>query len=302
MTASLPPEVDRVAVLGDIGGQATVFHHVLRDLGADPATHALPARLAVVQVGDLVRAGAGPGLDNDACVALAGQAAAANPGRWIQLFGNHDLALLGGPTKPDWPGLPSANPATIDHLHRWWARREAVLAVGLRCREYGDVLITHAGLTRGRWRALGAPATATEAAHLINDDVGQPVHHVIRGGRLTGTDSGPDAAGADVIWAEVANELYQPWLTAADMPFTQIHGHATPWNWPTNDWWPDTPADVRHATTIDHATRRTTTTHLARGNQSDRVAICVDWTLGNQPTTTCWPLLTLTPSAWPCWL
>jgi hypothetical protein len=295
MTAPLAPAAQRIAVLGDIGGHATVFRQALLGLGADPATLTLPPGLAVIQVGDVVRAGAGPGLDNDACVTLAADAADANPGRWVQLFGNHDLALLGGPTKPDWTTPPPASPVTVERLRRWWDRREAHLAIALHCREHGDVLVTHAGLTRGRWLALGAPATAAEAATLINLDVGRPVHTVITGGRLTGTDAGPDAAGADVAWAEVANELYQPWLAAGDLPFTQIHGHATPWNWPTGNWWPDTPADVREATTVDHAVRRTVT-RLGRGGQEDRVAASVDWTLGNQPTTAGWPLLTLTPT------
>jgi hypothetical protein len=36
-------------------------------------------------------------------------------------------------------------------LRSWWTGGALRLAVAIRAEEYGDVLITHAGLTRGRW-------------------------------------------------------------------------------------------------------------------------------------------------------
>jgi len=188
---------------------------------------------------------------------------------------------------------PPRHPATHERLHTWWQHRHALLAVGLRSRELADILITHAGLTRGRWQAIGAPPTATAAADLLNRDVGQPVARVIRGGSLTGTNPGADAAAADVTWAEVIDELYQPWLAAGDMPVNQIHGHAAPWNWSTQDWWPTTTPRLQAATTVDQANRRTTTV-LARTGREERVAISVDWMLGEAPSSADWPLLALT--------
>jgi hypothetical protein len=281
------PRVERVAVIGDIGGQAAAFRDTLHALGADPTTLTLPPGLAVIQVGDLVRAGAGPGLDNDACVDLATRAIRANPGRWTQLFGNHDLALIGGPAKPDWPGLPLAHADTIERLRPWWTDHTALLATALACREHGQVLLTHAGLTRIRWQHLGQPTTASDAARLINRDLDHPVPDVIVGGALTGTQPA-SPPGPDVAWAAVNTELYQPWLDAGDMPFTQIHGHAAPWNWTANTWWPDTPPAIRAATTTDPAARRTTTRLTPGGH----LAISVDPNLGNHPARH-WPPLTL---------
>ncbi len=286
------PGIQRAAIIGDIGGQATVFQHVMSDLGADPDTLALPAGLAAVQVGDLVRAGVGTGLDNDACVRLAARAAAANPGRWVQLWGNHDLAVLGGPCKPSWLAAPQVTSATRERLRRWWEHRHALLAIGLRSRELGDVLVSHAGLTRGRWQAIAGPRTPAAAADLLNRDVGQPVARVIHGGSLTGTDPGADAAGADVTWAEVVEELYRPWLAAGDMPFNQIHGHAAPWNWSTQDWWPTMTQELRAATTVDPATRRTTI-FLTDSPCEQRLAVSVDWMLGDAPASGTWPPLTV---------
>lgn len=281
-----PSEVGRVAVLGDIGGQIGVFERAMASLEVD-ASGRLPADLMVVQVGDLVRVG-GHGLDNASCVAAASRYWAANPGRWVQLLGNHDIALLGGPRRPSWPGPSTEDAAVAKTLHRWWSERHVLLAIALRTRELGHVLISHAGLTRGRWLRLGGPTDPDTAADLINAEVGRPIKEVIRGGILTGVTT----ETADVTWAEVITELYAPWLAADDAPFTQVHGHAAPWNWTTGEWWPDATPAVRAATHVDPAVRRTTTRLGPR--QGSPLAVGVDWMLGDQPVANAWPLLTLT--------
>lgn len=172
-------------------------------------------------------------------------------------------------------------------MKRWWDEGQAQLALAVRCQEHGDVLITHAGLTRGQWRRLGSPPEPFAAANLLNADVGKPVNEVIHGGALADIDAGPDAERADVTWAEVIDELYGPWLAAGDAPFSQIHGHASPWNWITGTWWPTATPSVRAATAVDTAARRTTT-YLG-----PKLATTVDWTLGSQPSSRVWPLLIL---------
>ena len=286
-----PPTVRRVAVVGDIGGQLAVLQRVLADLGADPNSGRLPYDLAVIQVGDLVRVG-GHGLDNAGCVTTAARHWAANPGRWVQLLGNHDMALIGGPRRASWPGPDSADAGAGVVLQRWWDDRQARLAVAVSSRELGDVLITHAGLTRGRWLRQGAPPDPYAAAAMVDADVGAPINQVIKGGALTGVDAGPDAERADVTWAEVIDELYAPWLSASDAPFTQIHGHASPWNWSTGRWWPAVTPAVRAATTVDPEARRTTA-RLATIDEGP-LAVGVDWMLGDVPTASTWPPLILT--------
>ena len=286
----LPFQVRRVAVLGDIGGQLGVLDAVIAELGADPSGR-LPADLAVVQVGDLTRVG-GRGLDNAGCVAAAAGYRSANPGRWLQLLGNHDVALLGGPRRSSWREPSTEDDGVAAVLQRWWSEHLVQLAFAVRTRELGDVLITHAGLTRGRWRRLGSPPDPFAAAASINDDVGRPIGEVIHGGALTGISAGPDAEAADVTWAEVITELYVPWLDAGDAPFSQVHGHAAPWNWTTDSWWPDATSAVRAATRVDRAVRRTTI-RLGRGEGSPQ-AVGVDWMLGDEPASATWPLLTLT--------
>jgi hypothetical protein len=286
---SLAVSVRRVAVVGDIGGQFGVLRRILADLGADSEDR-LPPDLAVVQVGDLTRVG-GRDLDNAGCLALAGAARAANPGRWVQLAGNHDMALLGGPRRPSWPAPDAGDAAPASVLRSWWTGGVLRLAVALSTEAYGNVLITHAGLSRGRWLRLGAPGDAFEAARLINLDVGSAVDEAVRGGALTGVDSGPNAERTDVTWAEVLTELYEPWLAAGDAPFIQIHGHAAPWNWARDGWWPEASPAIRRATEVDRRTRRTTTRLTSQVDGP--VAVSVDWMLGDQPTTQTWPLLAL---------
>ncbi len=82
--------------------------------------------------------------------------------------------------------------------------------------------------------------------------------------------------------------MYGPWLAAGDAPFPQIHGHASPWNWAEDAWWPTATPAIRAATSVDTAARRTTT------RLGSKLATSVDWTLGNESSSQVWPLLTLT--------
>jgi Calcineurin-like phosphoesterase len=47
----------RVAVIGDVGGQASELHRALAGLGADDETLELSSDLMVIQLGDLVHRG-----------------------------------------------------------------------------------------------------------------------------------------------------------------------------------------------------------------------------------------------------
>lgn len=95
-----------------------------------------------------------------------------------------------------------------------------------------------------------------------------------------------------MTWAEVIEELYGPWLAAGDAAFTQIHGHASPWNWASDGWWPAATPAVRAATTVDRIRRRTVT-RLGPEERSP-VAVSTDWMLGDQAATDTWPVLVLT--------
>ena len=154
----------------------------------------------------------------------------------------------------------------------------------LRAEELEHVLVTHAGLTRGRWLAMGSPSRPDAAAREINAVMSRPVPDALRAGRLVGAQD----ELADVTWAEVNKELYEPWIAHRDAPFSQVHGQASPFDWSARDWWPDASPRVREATRVDRPARRTTTA-LAKS----RVAVSTDWRLGAEPPRGFWPLLRL---------
>jgi hypothetical protein len=272
-----------VVVVGDVGGHPDVLRACVAAAGGDAASLWLPENVQLVQVGDLVRCSAAATLDNDACVRLAAEGLRVNGDRWVQLAGNHDLALLGGPARPEWAVDGVADTSTIATLRGLWQDGRLRLAVALDTEEYGPVLVTHAGLTRARWLALGAPEGAPAAAEAVNTDVGGPVPDITRAGALV--DGTVDEL-ADVTWAEVNAELYDPWLAAGDVPFTQVHGHASPVDWATGRWWPAASPAIRSATAVDPERRRTVI-RLGR----ERVAIGVDWRLGDRSPGRIWPLL-----------
>lgn len=282
-------------VLGDIGGHHSVLMRSLEGLGVDSTTLKMPADLVVVQLGDLVRVSDSPHLDSLSCVLTAERLMRVNPGQWVQLIGNHDAALLGGPRRATWRRPEADDDRDVEAaavIRDWWQSGSCRMAQGLVTREFGAVLLTHGGLTRMRWQAIGAHQDPRVAAEHLNRDVSRPPEEVFSAGLLVDPDAG--VGDPDVTWAEVGREFYEPWIFSGDMPFSQIHGHASPWNWQTNEWWPSVSEAVRSATQVQSAVRRTLTRASGHGGAEDRVLVSADWNLGEIPTDSHWPLLHLT--------
>lgn len=158
------------------------------------------------------------------------------------------------------------------------------LRLATTARHHGeDVLVTHAGMTPGTWDRLGQPSDPHTTADLINEDVGADLSVVSRPGRLV---TGPPRPDADTSWAEVNLENYATWLHRGSMPFSQLHGHASPFRWAQDAWWPEAPEGVRRATSVDQATR-TSTMYVGQ-----RFLHSVDWVLEEGPIEGSWPLIT----------
>lgn len=278
----------RVAIIGDIGGHVSVLHKALAQLGVNPVSLVIPDGLSIVQVGDLARLREEQTFASDECVALADKMLLANPARWIQLFGNHEAAALGGPRMAGW-GNAELSPRSLAILQSWWQNGRSQLSVGVRVDGREEYLVTHAGLTRGKWIELGSP-NLSHAVRLINADVEQDVPEVLRAGKLVYGEVTPSPS---VVWAEVNAEMYMPWLRSHVIPFHQIHGHASPWRWATNEWWPDTPPAVRDACLVDCENHREVTTLGQLPNGKAATAIGVDWGLEATAPETIWPILML---------
>ena len=275
-----------ILVLGDIGGRVELLQSVLIRLGIRDGQ--MPPTLVVLQVGDLARAGDPPGCDSFQCLDIADRLMASYPNQWLQLFGNHDLALIGGSRRVTWPPASNDNPRAAAIVDRWWEAASAKLAFSATDPVGRPALVTHAGMTVDRWQALGEPSDAAHCADLINRDVGGDLVDILSPGSLVLGSGATGQRPLDVVWPEVVHELDAPWIQLGAMPFDQVHGHASPWNWSTETWWPGTPQSVQRATEISAVERRTVTKvadgHSLTGIDVSPAPVGSEWT---------WPLLVL---------
>jgi len=233
-----------IAVFGDVQGHLHAFVRGLEAVGVDCATATLPSGLTVIQVGDLIHKGP----DSEAVVGLAGRLLQANPGRYVQLVGNHEGQYLGGPVF--WPDL--IGDAAAVEVAEWYVERRCGVATAA---VIGDrpTLVTHGGLTPAKWELIGRPQDPADAAALLNEEFWtDPAHSLLPGAMLRGETTPPGVA-----WPEPVTELYLPWLEHGAPPFAQIHGHASPFGWHNGRWWRGVPRRLRSLMTGDTDARHT---------------------------------------------
>ncbi len=217
-----PPH--RIAVVGDVDGHAWMLRRCLQDSGCDTATGTVPDDLVIVQVGDLVHTGP----DSAGVVALVDRIMTTSPDQWIQLVGNHEAQEgLGG---PEFWHETLAGALRAD-LRRWVDSGRARLAVALDTVEFGPVLVTHAGLTRQKWVAIGRPDDPAVAAATLNDELAADPVLAFAAGELLGIKP---RLPVGVAWAS-PRELLQSW-DMEQLPFSQVHGHASPRRWTSGTW------------------------------------------------------------------
>ncbi len=222
-----PPH--RIAVIGDVGGHAWMLRRCLQELDADTSTGAVPDDLVIVQVGDLVHRGP----DSSGVVALVDRMMTGSPGQWVQLIGNHEAQEgLGG---PDFWHEAVTDSVRAD-LRRWVDTDCARLAVALDTVEYGPVLVTHAGLTRQKWLAIGRPDSPDDAATILNKEFAADPGLAFAAGEMLGVKP---RLPVGVAWAS-PRELLGSW-DMEQLPFSQVHGHASPRRWSSGTWAPGLP-------------------------------------------------------------
>ncbi|RJL24015.1 metallophosphoesterase [Bailinhaonella thermotolerans] len=247
--------MSRVAVIGDVGGHADQLDDLLARLGARTSGGhlALPDDLIVVQVGDLVHKGPHSRRVLRAVDAFLRR----QPGRWIQLLGNHESLYLDGAPAFTWPGQDTLDGEDAALLRRWWDRGLLHAAAAVHGRDGQDALITHAGLTQMFWwNHLRGTASAATAARRLNAMARRGEPALWRYGLMMGRPLTPDAGP---IWAEAGHEVILPWtvlLEEEDVapPFHQVFGHSCPYDWHTGRW--RLPGDIRHYVSADERRRR----------------------------------------------
>lgn len=227
----------KVAIFGDTGGHYRALRQGLDALGVNGAR--IPSDLTVIHLGDLVHRGP----NSDAVVLLVNNLMEENPGRWIQILGNHE-AMHVGLAKPFFPC--SCSSETIETLQQWWANGSMVAAAGVLSvapRRWttgnrpldqeslvSNLLCVHGGLTHEFWRdELDSPATVEEtvmALSVLPDSV------LRREGLMT---AGVEQAPVGPFWATATEETLASWL-GHDMPFSQVVGHTAPYIHELNKW------------------------------------------------------------------
>jgi hypothetical protein len=222
MASLTPPH--RIAVIGDVGGHAWALRRCLQEIGADTTSGTIPDDLLIIQVGDLVHRGP----DSAGVVALVDRMMSASADQWVQLIGNHEAQEgLGGPDF--WH--ESLSPGLRSDLRRWVDSGRARLAVGLDTVEYGPVLVTHAGLTRHKWVAIGRPEEPDSAAAILNKEFANDPGLAFAAGEMLGVKP---RLPVGVAWAS-PRELLTSW-DMEHLPFSQVHGHASPRRWSSDTW------------------------------------------------------------------
>jgi len=285
---------NRVVILGDVGGQLGTFRRCLAGIGIDPDAPVVPADMTLIQVGDVTRrVDPADALDSVGCARLSDRLLRENPGRYVQLLGNHDVALLSGAAHPDAWRLDAEAAAIVT---AWWDERLCALATVVSDANGRDVLVTHAGLTFDYWDALGRPDSPHTVAATLNAEIGRPdgAGESERPGRLV---TGEVRLDACTSWAELTLELLPRWLDADSVPFGQIHGHAGPYRWDQGEWWPEVSDAIRAVTVLDYDVQRSRTTVGVLPDGSAAVFESVDWMLGDTPRDDAWPLLSLAAPA-----
>lgn len=194
--------VDRVAVIGDVGGHADDLERVLDELGCDPETGVMPEGLTVVQAGDLVDRGP----ESLRALLIAARMWRANPRRWVQILGNHEDYYRDDAHRVlprSWNLLDETGVVTLRALvDTPMFRRAAAIEI-----DGETLLVTHATLGRPEWEALGAPATAVAARDAI--------------------DALEPEAYRELLHVKGRLQLAS-WTDGGVVPFGQVFGHFTP--------------------------------------------------------------------------
>lgn len=236
--------VHTVHVFGDTGGHFAPFIQGLKAIGVDVENSIIPENITIIHLGDLIHKGA----YSNELVIYVNQLIENNPGRWIQLFGNHEFQHIKG-APYFWRCDCDTNTKAL--LRKWYREGKAKPSHFLNQPftfnvpkslhfdetdfESKGILFSHAGLTANFFSEIGSPVDAESASNAINN---LPVDVVTQPGiMLTGQQwmmPGP-------AWALSTAEVFNSWiLNKRTPPFHQVHGHSPAFNWQRNEWWAGT--------------------------------------------------------------
>lgn len=240
----------RIAIFGDVSGHLNPFLDGLETVGVKPDVR-WPDDLTVIQVGDLVHKGPD---SSEILATVTKLAAAAGPTRWIQLAGNHEGTYLGAPRF----GTEVLGSEDTKVLHQWHKTGFLRAAAAFRTVD-GPWLVSHAGLTRWWWenRCNRSRDTKKVAANL--NDLWRANPKAFVAGRMLAAHN----SQASPLWAHPTAELWPDWCAHNDLPFSQVHGHASAFWWERGQWSTPPPPPER----VVHVDRQARTVSLLVDDQ-----------------------------------
>lgn len=258
------------AVFGDVHAHFSPLVKALLHLGWDETTLRIPKNLTIIQLGDLIHKGP---FTNEIVAFVDGLMTVNNDdpesGQWIQLLGNHESQYLDGPVN-FW--RRECDVHSIDTLNRWWNTGQMKLHHVIEQASGKPYVITHAGVNPF-WYYRSEPffKSGARGIDLSNDEYMEfrhtqtverfsvwldelraaPAVACLPGSMLDGKFNpkvGP-------VWAETVREVYSSWR-GEDIPFHQIHGHVTPFNWRVRKFFPLIPDVIKKEIVLFKAKRR----------------------------------------------
>lgn len=226
-------------IFGDTGGHMKQLFASLREIGVDPREGTIPEGVRIIHLGDLIHKGPHSSLLLETVDTLMRN----NPGQWVQLLGNHEFQHIAG-SPYFWRCDCSEEDVSI--LNAWFNEglagatfaiskiKNVKLEVSDKPKfEIPDtgVLFSHASLSWHWWAAfkkLSDPVALSNRLNLLDVSVITTPGEMLG---VSGTQPGP-------VWAIGNSEVFDSWNNKDDiMPFMQIHGHTTSYQWGAGRWW-----------------------------------------------------------------
>lgn len=226
-----------IHVFGDTGGHSLPLWRALNNIGVDIELGIIPENIQIIHLGDLIHKGP----NTDSIIKVVDKLIHNNPGRWIQILGNHEFQHIEG---APYFWTCDCSDDTINTINEWWEQGLATPTYAINTPQHialdvsnklaqpqTSILFSHAGLTQPWWNALQQPQNALEASTQLNQ---LDVPLITAPGLMLGVPN----AHPGPVWAVGNTEVFNSWAaTQHIMPFTQIHGHTTSYVWKAGRWW-----------------------------------------------------------------
>lgn len=262
-------------VFGDTGGHYQQLKAGLEAIGMNPKNHKLPKDVIVIHTGDLIHKGP----SSPAVLILVDKVMEANPGQWVQILGNHEFQYIDG-APFFWGNVIPADSQRI--LASWLGKKLLKVAYAVEgpvmfheltksARPYPipgkGALFTHAGVTKEFWDVI--LKNETDVMKIADDINNLPIKVVTKPGAMLHGAKNTPWTPVGPVWALSTGEVWESWKDEESMPFIQVHGHTTAYNFVGNRWWP-TEKGFRDASKVN-PDRNTVTTQV-----SDSIQIAID--------------------------